>query len=453
MSFSMNEEKSLDVFRNAPVGTAILKNALPAILAMLMVLVYNLADTFFIGQTHNALLVAAVSVATPVFLIFMAIGTIFGVGGTSVISRAMGEGRYDYAKKVSSFCMWVSVALGVLLAAVMFIFADPILRLVGASDDTIGYASTYLKIVVLCGPFLLVSNCYSNVIRAEGQSGKAMVGQILGNVLNIVLDPIMILGFKWNIAGAAVATVIGNAFSAVYYLVYLLNGKSMLSIRLKDFTVREGVCKSVFAIGIPAALGSVLMSISQIITNNQMAEYGDMPIAAMGVAMKVFMIASIITMGLGQGIQPLLGYCIGAKLWGRYKKILRYSIISATVLSAIMTCLCYLFTNQIAGAFLNNPEAFGYAVTFARILLSTTILVSALFVLTNALQAMGAATQALIINIGRQGFIFIPAVFILKAIFGMNGVIWAQPLADLVSLFFTVFMYSNAFKNIVRKDI
>ena len=448
----MNEEKSLEVFRNAPVGQAVLKNALPAIVAMLMVLVYNLADTFFIGQTHNALLVAAVSVATPVFLIFMAIGTIFGVGGTSVISRAMGEGRYDYAKKVSSFCMWISVAIGILLAAVMFIFAEPIMRFVGASDETVGYACTYLKIVVLCGPFLLVSNCYSNVIRAEGQSGKAMIGQLVGNLLNIILDPIMILGLNWGIAGAAVATVIGNVFGAVYYLSYLLGKKTMLSIRFKDFTVKDGVCKNVLAIGVPAALGSLLMSVSQIIINNQMSEYGDMPIAAMGVAMKVVMISSMITMGLGQGIQALLGYCIGAKLWDRYKKVLRFSLVFATVLSAIMTGICYLFTKQIVSAFLSDPDAFGYAVTFARILLTTSFLFGILFVLTNALQAMGAATQALIINISRQGLIFIPAVFILKAIMGMNGVIWAQPVADLLSIFITLVMYFTTSRKMMKEN-
>ena len=448
----MNEENSLETFRNAPVGKAVLKNALPAIAAMLMVLVYNLADTFFIGQTHNALLVAAVSVATPVFLIFMAIGTIFGVGGTSVISRAMGEGNYDYARKVSSFCMWVSVMTGILLAALMFIFAEPILRFVGASNETIGYASTYLKIVVICGPFLLVSNCFSNVIRAEGQSLKAMVGQLLGNLLNVILDPIMILALKWDIAGAAIATVIGNVVAAVYYIAYLSNGKTMLSIKPKDFTVREGVLKKVFAIGIPSALGSVLMSVSQIIINNQMAEYGDMPIAAMGVAMKVVMISGMITMGLGQGIQALLGYCIGARLWDRYKKVLTFSIIFATVLSIIMTGICYLFTDQIVGAFLTDREAFSYAVTFARILLCTSFLFGILYVLTNALQAMGAATQALIINLSRQGLIFIPAVFILKAILGLNGVIWAQPVADLLSLSITLILYFKASRKIMKED-
>ena len=164
---------TLNVFEKTPVSGAVLKNAIPAMAAMLMVLIYNLADTFFIGQTHDDLQVAAVSLATPVFLIFMAVGTIFGIGGTSVISRALGEGRKDYAKKVCAFCMWSCVAVGIVMSLLFLLFMDRLLALVGASADTWDYARTYLTIVSLSGPFVLIANCYSNVIRAEGQSGRA----------------------------------------------------------------------------------------------------------------------------------------------------------------------------------------------------------------------------------------------------------------------------------------
>ena len=279
----MDNQKSMELFKNAPVPQAVFKNALPAMAAMLMVLIYNLADTFFIGQTHDALQVAAVSLATPVFLIFMAAGTAFGVGGTSVISRALGEGKKEYAGKVCSFCMWGCIIVGIVMAALFLIFMDPVLSLIGASPDTWNLSKTYLSIVACSGPFVLISNCYSNVIRTEGESGRAMMGQLLGNLLNVILDPIMILGFGWNIAGAAIATVAGNLFGAGYYIFYFLRGKSGLSISIRDFTVKNKVCSSVLAIGIPAALGSLLMSISQILINSQMAEYGDMAIAGMGV--------------------------------------------------------------------------------------------------------------------------------------------------------------------------
>ena len=442
----MENKKSMELFSNASVSQAVFKNALPAMAAMLMVLVYNLADTFFIGQTHDALQVAAVSLATPVFLIFMAVGTMFGIGGTSVISRAMGEGRTEYAKKVCSFCMWGCVIVGVVMLACMLIFIDPILSLVGASADTWNLAKTYLMIVVCCGPFVLISNCYSNVVRTEGESAKAMMGTLIGNLLNVVLDPILILGFGWNIAGAAIATVIGNVIGAGYYIAYFVRGKSSLSIRLKDFTVKNKVASAVLAIGVPAAVGSVLMSVSQIIINSQMAEYGDMAIAAMGVAMKVVTITGMVCMGLGQGVQPILGYCVGAKLWDRFKKVLRFSLVFAFLLSAVLTGICYLFTNQIVSAFLTDTTAFGYAVQFSRILLTTSFLFGVFYVLTNALQAMGAATAALVINVSRQGIIFIPALFILKTVMGMTGLVWAQPVADVVSLAIAYVLYMNTSK-------
>ncbi len=442
------EQKSLEVFESMPVPKAVFKNALPAMAAMLMVLVYNLADTFFIGQTHDALQVAAVSLATPVFLIFMAVGTVFGMGGTSVISRALGEGRKDYAKKVCSFCMWGCVIVGVVMAALFLIFMEPILSLIGASSDTWDLAKTYLMIVVCSGPFVLISNCYANVIRTEGESGRACMGQLLGNLLNVVLDPIMILGFGWNIAGAAIATVIGNVFGAGYYISYFLRGKSSLSVRLKDFTLREKVCSSVLAIGVPAALGSMLMSVSQIIINSQMAEYGDMAIAGMGVAMKVVTITGMVCIGLGQGVQPLLGYCVGAKLWKRFKDVFKFSFIFSFILGVVLTVICYLFTNQIVSAFLADVTAFDYAVQFAKILLTTSPIFGVFYVLTNALQAMGAATASLVINLSRQGIIFIPILFILKAVLGLTGLVWAQPVADILSILLAAVLYVNTYKKL-----
>lgn len=421
--------------------------------AMLMVLVYNLADTFFIGQTHDALQVAAVSLATPVFLIFMAVGTIFGIGGTSVISRALGEGKEDYAKKACSFCMWSCAIAGTVMTVLFLIFINPVLSLIGASSDTWNLTKTYLTIVSCSGPFVLISNCYTNVIRAEGKSGNAMMGQLLGNLCNVILDPVMVLGFGWNIAGAAIATVIGNVIGAGYYICYFLRGRSILSISFKDFTMKNKVCRSVLAIGIPAALGSLLMSISQIIINSQMAEYGDMAIAGMGVAMKVTVITGIICMGLGQGVQPLLGYCAGAGLWKRFKNVFRFSALFALILGASLTILCYLSVDQIVSVFLTDATAFDYAVQFSRILLTTSFLFGLFYVLVNGIQAMGAAAASLIISLSRQGIIYIPALFILKAALGLMGLAWAQPAADIFSTILAAVLYIKTYRELSRKQI
>lgn len=442
----MENNKNLEVFSSMPVPKAVMKNALPAMAAMLMVLVYNLADTFFIGQTHNALLVAAVSLATPVYLIFMSIGTLFGIGGTSVISRALGEGKKEKARKSCAFCFWGCVFVGILLVAFILIFIDPILNLIGASADTYEYTKSYLSIIVFAGPFVLISNCYGNVIRTEGESGKAMLGLLLGNLVNVILDPIFILALGLDIKGAAIATVIGNIVGAGFYISYFLKGKSMLSIRLKDFTVKQGIAASVLAIGVPAALGDALMSVSHIISNSQMAHYGDMAVAGMGVAMKVITITGMICMGLGQGVQPILGYCVGAKTWKRFKEVFKFTIIFALILGTVLAAICYVFTNQIVSAFLTDQTAFSYAVQFARILLSTSFLFGVFYVLVNALQAMGAATPALLISMSRQGIIFIPALFILQAVVGMTGLVWAQPVTDVLSILIAAILFRKTMK-------
>ena len=432
---------TVGLFEKAPVPQAVLKNTIPAMAAMLMVLIYNLADTFFIAQTRNDILVAAVSLATPVFLIFMALGTVFGIGGTSVISRSLGQGRTEHAKKVCSFCMWGCVSVGVVISAAFLLLMEQILELIGASADTWGPARTYLTIVALGGPFVLISSCFSNILRAEGQPNKAMMGQILGNLLNVLLDPVLILGFRWGIAGAAIATVAGNLAGAGYYLLHFLRGRSTLSVHIRDLSFRDGICTGVLAIGIPASLGSLLMSLSQIIINARMAGYGDMALAGMGVAMKVTMMTGMVCIGFGQGVQPLLGYCVGARLWERFKKIMGFSILFSLGLSAAMTGLCYLLRGPIIRVFLTEPASFDFALTFTSILLTTSFLFGVFYVLANALQAMGAAAQALVINLSRQGLIYIPALYILQALLGATGLAWAQPVADLLSTVLVAMLY------------
>ena len=361
------EDKTTEIFKNAPVPKAVLSNAIPSIISMIMVLAYNLADTFFIGQTKNAYMVAAVSVATPAFLIFMAIGMLFGIGGTSLISRMLGQGNKEKAKNVSSFCFWTGLVIGIISMVLIWVLNKPICLLVGASDETLGYTSQYLSILAVSVPFLIISNMFSNIIRSEGYAQKAMAGMIIGNVANIALDPVMILLFKWNIAGAAVATTVGNVLATLYYMMHLVSKNSLLSIRLKDYKAGGHIATGVLSIGIPASFNSILMSTSNIIINNLMKDYGDMAVAGLGVAMKVNMIVVMLLIGLGTGIQPLLGYCFGAKNRQRYIAVLKFSVCLALGMSIVMTIICYLGAAPLVTAFLDNKDAFSYGFTFSRI--------------------------------------------------------------------------------------
>lgn len=438
--------KSIESFANDPIAKVVIRNSVPALIAMVMVMVYNLADTFFIGLTGDDLQVAAVSLASPVFMIFMSLGTLFGVGGSSVISRALGAGKNDYAKKASSFCFWASTAIGVVFMAVIWTFLDKLMMMLGASENTIEYAGSYLRIAVGCGAFSMISNCLSNVIRTEGEPMKAMTGTLIGNLLNVILDPIMILALGWGITGAAVATVIGNVVSALYYLAYFFKGNTALSIRIKDFYMKERIATDVIAIGISASLVNLLASVTAIIANGQLVKYGDMYVAGYGVTSKVLMIITLFGIGVGSGVQPVLGYCYGAKNKKRLLDTIKFSTFFGLALCLVAAVLCFVFAGPIVDIFLTDALAYEKGIEFTRILMSTAWLIGAFAICQNTLQAMGAAVPALLASIIRQAVIFIPAMFILQNIFGASGLIWAQPLADVLSLFVVAVMLALKIK-------
>jgi Na+-driven multidrug efflux pump len=280
-----------------------------------------------------------------------------------------------------------------------------------------------------------------------------MAGMLIGNIINVVLDPIMILLFGWGVKGAALATVIGNIIATAYYLFWFLRGKSILSIRPRDFSVREKIPSQVLLIGIPAALNTMLLGFSQIMLNGLLSAYGSLPVAAAGVAFKVTMIISVIAVGLGQGIQPLLGFAIGAGTLKRYKDIMRTSVLIAVALCSVLTGFCYFFTRNIVSVFLTEPEALNYGVNFAKILQSTAFIFGIFYCFNNAIQAMGAAAASFVVNISRQGLIYIPALFVLQGILGMHGLIWAQPVADVLSIALAIVLHTVIFRRMSAKTV
>ena len=438
----MSKSKTTEIFRDAPVPKAVLSNIIPSIISMIMILIYNLADTYFIGKTKDPYMVAAVSLATPVFLIFMAVGMLFGIGGTSLISRMLGEGKHKYAKRTSSFCFWTGAVVGIIAMVMILIFVEPICRLVGASDDTIAYATQYLGILAFGIPFLIFSNTFSNIIRADGNAKKAMFGVVLGNITNIILDPIMILLFGWNVAGAAIATVIGNVVSSLVYMIHLISPGTMLSVKPSDFSISKKIVLGVLAIGVPASLNSILMSSSNIVINNMMSTYDDMAVAGLGVAMKVNMIVVMLLIGLGSGIQPLLGYCYGAGNKKRYMAVLKFSAVLALGISLVMTLLCYFGAGTLVNAFLENPNAYSYGFEFSRILIISGPILGLLFVFVNAIQATGAAIPSLVLSVSRQGLVYLPILFVFRAVFDSPHIlVLTQPVTDYVALIMAIVLF------------
>lgn len=432
----MTDNKYL--FEEAPVSKAVATMAIPTIISMLVVVIYNMADTFFIGQTNDAMQVAAVSLATPVFMVFMALGNLFGIGGSSAISRALGEKKMDRARTLASFCCYGSLGLGVIMAAGFLLGMNGILKMIGASENTFGYAKEYLTYISFGGPFIMFGTAFGNILRGEGAARESMIGNLIGTVVNIVLDPIMILTFGWGVMGAAVATVIGNIAASLFYLMYFLRKKSSLSIRIQDFRMGEGIALSVMAIGIPASLNNILMSAANIVLNNVLAQYGDTPVAAMGVAMKANMLVVLLQIGLCAGIQPLIGYNYGARNSKRLKKVFWFTGLCAVIMGTTLTVLMVMAREVVIRAFINDAQVVQYGIQMVIALQITGPVLGILFLCINTIQGMGKALPSLVLTICRQGLVFIPMVFLLNQLFGLEGVVYAQAVADFISILMAV---------------
>jgi len=441
-----------NIFEDMPVGRAIVKSAVPTIIGMLVVLIYNIADTWFVGQIGDPLQVAAVSLTMPVFLLFMAAGNLIGIGGTSLISRALGAKRPGYARSVSSFCFHVSLVAGIVMAGLFLGFMPLLLRFIGASEETAAFAREYLLYVSPSAPFVILSTVFGNLVRSEGKAREAMNGMLIGTIVNIILDPVLILLLHMGVAGAAVATLIGNVAGSLYYVLYVLKKSEHLSLAARDFRLGGGILTGVLAIGVPAALNNVLMSASNIVLNNFLAAYGDIQVAAMGVAMKIGMIAVLLQIGLGAGIQPLIGYSFGAENHARFNAILRVSLVYAFSLGTVLTVICWIGSGPAVRGFIDSAEVVSYGVEFVKALLVSGPIIGILFVFMNALQAVGAARESLMLSISRQGFIFLPLLLILNRTLGLTGIVYAQPAADFFSIFLAALLFAGKNRRLWNRE-
>lgn len=453
------------IFAEYKVPRAVAAMALPSMMGMLINIVYNLADTFFVGQTGDSNQVAAVSVSMPLFFFFLAIGNLFGIGGCAFISRSLGEGKSDRVKTISSFCIYGALVLGIMIGVIFFFFREPLLYLVGASDNTIGFAQDYLKWVAIGAPFSVLAITVCNLVRGEGAAKTSMIGSIFGQVINVILDPIFILGsgdklfgitlpfgLNMGVAGAAIATVLGNVFSVLFFLIYFLRGKSILSITPKRFSMKNGIAKGVINVGLPASLNNLLMSISNIIVNIVLVGYGDNAVAAMGVAMKANMLVIMLQIGLGQGVQPLIGYCYGAKNYTRMKKCMRFSIMCNIIIGTAMMLFYLVFRENVISMFIDDAEVIQLGVKMLTAIMSPGPVIGIMFVLNFAFQGMGKGIQTFILSVGRQGIIYIPLLFILNKLVGLDGIIWAQATADFVCVVMSVLMFIFVMKGINKKE-
>lgn len=428
-------------FENDSIWRLIAKNGIPSMLTMVIVIIYNLADTFFVGQTHNDMMVAAVSVAAPIFTLLITIGTLIGSGGCSIISRAMGSNDKEISKQTSSFCFYVSILIGIIFALLLLIGCEPILYLIGATDNTIYLASIYLRIIAIGSPFIIFSNTMANVIRADGAAKESMIGNMIGTVINIILDPIMILLLNFGIAGAAVATVIGNICACIYYVIFLHKKNSdIISYSIADFTWNRKISLPVFSIGLPGALGNLLMSVSNIIMNLFLVPYGDGAVAAMGVAMKVGMIVAMLQMGLCMGVLPILAYNFGSNNIKRVKETIFKTGTVCIILGSVMTICCFIASHFLVSAFVTDKAIIDLGVKMVKAIILSGPILGIYFLTTNIMQAAGKSLIPTIVSLSRQGIIYIPCLILFNTLLGLDGLIYTQAVSDILAAIMSIIL-------------
>lgn len=405
------------IFEEKKVSKAYMKLSLPLVLSMTVSLIYNLADTFFVAQTQNTNIVAGVSLCAPLFTTLMALGNIFGQGGSSLISRLLGKNDTTATRRVSAFCFWGAILIGVWLA-------------IGA-------------------PALVLSFIHSNLLRSEGMSKESMIGTMGGAIVNILLDPIFISVLGLNAGGAAMASVIGYIFSDVYFAVVVAKKSKVLTLDIQETRIPADHVKDIFAIGIPAAVVNIMSSVSAVLVNQFLLPYGNEKIAAMGIALKVSMIVLLLLTGFSFGGQPLFGYYYGAGDKQRFGKLFHFCLKFISGLALALSAVVFIFAKPFMRIFMDNETIIADGALMLRLQVVSMVFVGVVLLMTILFQATGKAVGSSILSVSRQGIVFMVVLFVAANLFGCTGVLFSQAVADFLSAILAVVL----FKKLVYKEI
>lgn len=452
-------EEKRELFERMPVPKALATLAIPTIISQLITMIYNLADTFFIGMSNNPSQTAASSVSFTLVFLMACISNLFGVGGGSLISRLLGEKRDKDAASVASFCFYGSLALSLVYSLAVAIFMDPLLLKLGATaDGSLSYARDYALWVVVIGSIpTTLSMTMSHLFRSEGFAKYASFGLGMGGVLNIILDPIfmfVILPAGNETKGAAIATMISNVITIIYFVaIYLAKRKqSVLSLSPKIMIPEKRYIGSVLAVGFPSALGSFLACLTSIVINNLTSIYGDVAVAAVGIAKKIDMLPMNVGMGLCQGMMPLVAYNFSS---GNYKRMKSFATCARAVgmgFAALCIIVFEIFASPIVSVFNGHAETVALGTSFLRILCLAVPLMIFNFQLSFTFQAMGMGKQSLILSSLRQGVVNIPLLFIMHHFFGLYGVIWTQLISDGITSLISYGIYRASYNKLFKKQ-
>ncbi|MBA2913554.1 MATE family efflux transporter [Limosilactobacillus frumenti] len=430
-----------NLFENMSIKRAYFTLALPVVLSMAVTLVYNLVDTFFVSKTGNPNLVAGVSQGAPIFTLMIALGDIFGLGGSSLISRLFGEHKDKIARNVSGYCFYYSIACGLIVTLLLFVFQTPILHLLGASPATWKYAREYYLVIAGGSTFIIFSLSPNNILRTEGLAIQSMIGSMAGTIINIFLNPIFIFTCGLGAAGSALATVTSSVIADVILVYYLRTKSKKLTTSIHETKISGRLQLQIYAIGIPASITNIMVSFATALTNRYLISYGASSVAAMGIAMKANSIIVMIMVGFAFGAQPLIGYAYGAKNQKRFYETIHFDLFVISALNIVLTIVLLIFAPNVIRLFMSDPTIVHEGGLMLRWLSLTTTLAGIILVFTTAFQSMGKAAPAFWLSFSRQGLIFGFSIAILAHFFGYTGIIAAQACSDVLTLILSLIFY------------
>ena len=429
----------LELLGDAPVPKALMALGVPIMIGMLINAFYNLVDAYFVGGLGESPM-GAISIVFPLGQAVVGLGLMFGNGAASYLSRLLGRGDRETANKVASTALYSSITIGAIIIILATVFIKPLLSLLGATDTIMPYALTYARIYVISCIFNVFNVTMNNIVASEGAAKTTMCALLLGAVLNIGLDPVFIYVFNMGVAGAAIATAISQFVSALVYLTYMLSKKSAFTFGIKDFKLSKQIYEEVLKIGVPTLAFQLLTGLSIALINRTSGDYGDAVIAGMGAVTRVTSMGTLVVFGFLKGLQPIAGFSYGAKKFDRLREAIKTSILWSTVFCVVAGLLMILFSSQIISQFANgNTEMISVGQKSLMANGFSFFLFGFYTVYSSLLLALGKGRSGFILGACRQGICFVPVILILPTVWGMNGILYAQPIADIISAIITVF--------------
>ena len=445
----MDELKTPTALGTERIGKLLMQYAIPAIIAMTAASLYNMVDSIFIGQGVGPMAISGLALTFPLMNLAAAFGTLVGLGGATLLSMKLGQRDYGTAEQILGNVVVLNIVIGVVFTLVALPLIDPILYFFGASEQTLPYAREYMEIILLFNFVSHLNHGLNATLRSAGHPREAMMATIATVVINTILDPIFIFGFGWGIRGAAIATVLAQVLSLAWEVKLLSNPKELIHFRRGCFRVKRQIAAPCFAIGMAPFLMNVASCFVVVLINQGLRRHGgDLAIGAFGISNRLVFIALMIVVGLNQGMQPIAGYNFGARQFPRVRQVLITTMTLATAVTTLGFILGESFPQAMVSIFTSDAELQGIAAHALRIMVASFPLVGGQMVISNFFQSIGMAGRATFLSLTRQLLYLLPCLLILPGFFGLSGVWYCMPTADVLAAITAALMLAHHFRRV-----